>query len=320
MEINDFTHLHTHSEKSLLDGENKISNLVNKAVELDFKNLALTDHGTMMGSLEFYKACKQAGINGILGVELYVTNSPDNIPKEERVRDNFHLVVVAKNYTGYLNLMKLVSDAQLNNFYFKPRVSKDNLNPTTTEGLIASSACLGSNVQRAGVFDPVTRTYSNIEAMEEVALWYSKAFPGNYYLEIQDNPDEAGQQAAYNEVLKSIGKKYNIPLVITADAHYTTAKDSELHGMLMAMQLKKTYKEYSAAGEMKYGPWFYLRSPQEMLDAARKYDCEEAFWNTCKIGKECKIEIELGKFKMPTFNFASESDYQEFLEYKDAEY
>lgn len=312
-DINDFTHLHLHSIYSICDGENVISNAINRVKELGMKQVALTDHGTMMGALNFYKTCKTAGIKSLIGQESYCTQDPDDIPKEERTRDNHHLVMIAQNNVGYQNLMDLSSRAYLNNFYFKPRISKHNLTPTNTEGIIACTACLGSPLSKLGTWNDETNCYTNIDIMYETADWYSKQFPGRYYLEIQDNDDQAGKQKAYNQILIKIGKELNLPMVITADAHYTTVENSELHSILMAMQLKKTLEEYKAAGEMKYGPWFYIRSSQEMLDAARKYNCEEAFWNACKIGNSCQVDIELGKYKMPSFDFSQEPDYEEFM-------
>jgi len=270
----------------------------------------------MMGILEFYKTCKKANIKPVLGVEAYITANEDGTPQENRERDNHHLVMVAENETGLKNLFWLVSQAQTENFYYKPRISKTNLTPERTEGIIATSACLGNEVNRVGIFDVNTRLYSNQDEMEKAARWYQKTFQGNYYLEIQDNDDEAGQQAAYNEVIKLISKKNNIPLVITADAHYTDKQSSETHSMLMAMQFKQTLEQYENAGQMKYGPWFYVRSQDEMLKAAQKYDAEEAFWNACEIGTRCNVDIELGKYKNPIFNVKTQSDYQDFLKSK----
>jgi DNA polymerase-3 subunit alpha len=310
-DINDFTHLHTHSTYSILDGENQLEALVNRVKESGMKQVALTDHGTMMGSLNFYKACKAAGIKPILGVEAYITNDLDDA--EEKTRDNNHLVMVAINKTGYLNLLNLVSKAQLQNFYFKPRISKHNLTAETTEGIIATSACLGNEVNRVGGWDLETKTYTQREAMEAAAASYKAIFGDRYYLEIQDNDDPVGQQLIYNQIVIDIAKNQHIKNVITADAHYTDVKSVDLHAMLMAMQLKKTYTEYMAAGEMKYGPWFFVRTPQQMLEASIKHKCEEAFWNACDIGNQCSIEIELGKYKNPIFDITNEVDYADFL-------
>lgn len=312
-DINDFTHLHLHSTYSILDGENQLESVAKRVKALDMKQVALTDHGTMMGSLNFYKTCKKAGLKPVIGVEAYITNDPDGMVKEERTRDNFHLVMIAENETGYKNLLELVSKAQLENFYSKPRISKQNLTPERVKGIIATSACLGNEVNRVGGWDPVERKYTNRDAMVQAASFYKSVFGTNYYLEIQDNDDEAGQQAAYNEIVRALAKELNLRNVITSDAHYTTVESSELHSMLMAMQLKKTLEEYKSAGEMKYGPWFFIRSPEQMLTAARKYNNEDAFWAACDIGNRCAVNIELGKYKTPIFNVEQEPDYEEFL-------
>ena len=311
-DLTKFCHLHVHSMYSILDGENKIDALVKQASLYGMKQVALTDHGTMMGSLEFYKACKKYGVKPVIGVEAYITDDPDNLDKAEMTKDNHHLVMVAKNNTGLKNLMDLVSRAQLNNFYYKPRISKSNLNPETTEGIIATSACLGNEVNRVGGWNG--ERYENREAMHNAASWYAKTFPKRYYLEIQDNDDEAGQQAAYNAIVIELANELGIRNVITSDAHYTTLEAANTHTMLMAMQFKKTREEYVAGGEMKYGPWFYLRSPEEMLEAARKYNCEDAFWSAADIGQQCNVDITLGQYQTPVLNIESEPDYAEFLQ------
>lgn len=311
-DINSFCHLHVHSMYSILDGENKLENLVKQTKALGMERVALTDHGTMMGSLEFYKTCKKHGINPIIGVEAYITNDPDDL--EEKTKDNFHLVMIAKNDTGLKNLMDLVSRAQLSNFYYKPRISKANLTPENTEGIITTSACLGNEVNRVGEWNAETGEYDNLAAMKQAAAWYAETFPGRYYLEIQDNDDDAGQQAAYNAIVIDLAKELGVKNVITSDAHYTTLEAANTHTLLMAMQFKKNLQDYVDGSEMRYGPWFYLRSPEEMLKAARKYGCEEAFWSTAEIADECSVNIELGEYQTPVFNIESEPDYAEFLE------
>jgi DNA polymerase III subunit alpha len=312
-DIKDFCHLHVHSMYSILDGENRIEALVEQANLYGMKHVALTDHGTMMGSLKFYKECKEKDIKPVIGVEAYITGDPDGLDKPDMTKDNHHLVMVAQNDTGLKNLMDLVSRAQLHNFYYKPRISKHNLTPELTEGIIATSACLGNEINRVGEWNPETGSYDNLDAMREAAAWYAKTFPNRYYLEIQDNDDEAGQQAAYNAIVIRLAKELGLKNVITSDAHYTTLEAANTHTMLMAMQFKKTLADYVAGGEMKYGPWFYLRSPEEMLEAARKYDCEEAFWNTVEIGNQCNVNIELGVYQTPEFNIQNEPDYADFL-------
>jgi len=312
-QIERFCHLHVHSMYSILDGENKLENLVLQVKAHGMNQVALTDHGTMMGSLEFFKVCKEHDVKPIIGVEAYITNDPDGLEKADRTKDNYHLVMVAENETGLKNLKNLVSKAQIDNFYYKPRISKHNLTPANTDGIITTSACLGNEVNRVGEWNSETKQYDNVTAMKQAAWWYAQTFPDRYYLEIQDNDDEAGQQAAYNAIVIRLAKELGVKNVITSDAHYTTLEAANTHSLLMAMQFKKTLEEYTEGSEMKYGPWFYLRSPQEMLTAARKYNCEEAFWNAADIGERCQIEIELGVYQTPVFDIESEPDYIEFL-------
>lgn len=291
-----------------------LDNITKRVKDLGMKQVALTDHGTMMGSLNFYKACKKEGLKPVLGVEAYITSDPDGILKEDRTKDNHHLVMIATSEVGYKNLLDLVSKAQLSNFYHKPRISKNNLLvPGAVDGIITTSACLGNEVNRVGGWNPETKEYENKPAMYKAAEFYQGIFGDKYYLEIQDNDDTAGQQKIYNQIVIQMAKDLGLKNVITSDAHYTDVKSSELHAMLMAMQLKKTIEDYLAAGEMKYGPWFFIRSPQQMLEAAQKYDCEQAFWSACEIGNQCSIDIELGKYKTPQFDIESEADYKEFL-------
>ena len=216
MEQSDFTHLHLHSTYSILDGENMLDNITKRVKELGMKQVALTDHGTMMGSLNFYKACKKEGLKPILGVEAYITNDPDGMIKEERTKDNFHLVMIAENEIGYKNLLDLVSKAQLGNFYHKPRISKHNLLvPGAVEGVIATSACLGNEVNRMGKWDPEKSEYQDKQAMYKAAEFYQSVFGDRYYLEIQDNDDSAGQQKIYNEIVIQIAKDIGQKNVIT---------------------------------------------------------------------------------------------------------
>ncbi len=303
----------SYSMYSILDGENKIDALVKQAKALGMNQVALTDHGTMMGILEFYKTCLAEQIKPVLGVEAYLTDDVDDL--ENKTRDNYHLVLVAEDNVGLENLYYLTSQAQLHNFYFKPRISKSNLTPERTKGLIATSACLGNEVNRKGGW--TTASPYDLDAMRKTAEWYQKAFNGNYFLEIQDNDDAAGQQLAYNTAVIQVGKELGIKNVITSDAHYTTLNNSDLHSLLMAMQLKKTMEEYLSNSEMKYGPWFYLRSPQAMFEAACKYDCEEAFWNAAEIGQRTNVNIELGAYKPPAFDIKQDPDYEEFLRTRD---
>jgi DNA polymerase-3 subunit alpha len=276
-------------------------------------SVALTDHGWMGGTIEFYKACKKEGVKPIIGVEAYITDDEDGLPKEHRKKDNYHLVMVAENKEGYENLLYLVSNASINNFYYKPRISKKTL-AKYASGIIATSACLGNECNRRASWDTGTACYSDPGmAVENAALFYREVFGGRYYLEIQDNDDEEKQQATYNQFIIGLGKKLGIPMVITSDAHYLKKEDKGAHDLVMAMQTKKTLAEYlSPENDFKYGPWFYVRSPDEMYEAAVKHGCPEAFDNALAIGQQCNLELELGKYKPPVFDIDTVEDRGEF--------
>ena len=309
--MKDFTHLHLHSSYSILDGLNKIPDLAKRTKELGMTSVALTDHGWMGGTIEFYKACKKEGVKPILGVEAYITDDEDSVPKENRHRDNHHLVMVAMNQTGYKNLLFMSSNASVNNFYYKPRISKTVLT-AHSEGIIATSACLGNEVNHKACWE--NSCYTDPEgSAEKAATFYKTIFGDRYYLEIQDNDDKAGQQSAYNQFVIGLGKKLDIPIVITSDAHYLRKEDKGAHDLVMAMQIKKTIAEYlSPDNEFQYGPWFYVRSPEEMWEAANKHGCPDAFHNANRIGQMCNVEIELGKYKPPEFDISTVEDRDEF--------
>ena len=312
----DFSHLHVHSIYSLLDGSNKIDKLCERVKELGMTSIAITDHGVMSGCVEFYKQCKKNSVKPILGIEAYITDDEDGVPKENRHRDNNHLVMVAMNNEGYENLLFMSSNAALNNFYYKPRISKTTL-AKHSKGIIATSACLGNECNRKACWIPEDKRYEDPNKdVRKAAAWYKEVFQGRYYLEIQDNDDKAGQQAAYNSFIMGIGKELDIPMVITSDAHYLHKEDKDTHDMLMAMQLKQTLTQYKdPSNTFQYGPWFYIRSGDEMYEAAKKYNCSQAFENTLVIASQCNLELELGKYKPPTFPIDQVEDRKEFEEW-----
>jgi DNA polymerase-3 subunit alpha len=311
--MRDFTHLHLHSVYSILDGNNKLPELAARVKELGMTSVALTDHGWMGGVVEFYEECKKQGVKPIIGVEAYITDDIDDLPKDQRNKDNYHLVMVAKNQEGYENLLHMVSHAAIHNFYYKPRITKSVL-AEHSRGIIATSACLGNECNRRASWTAGATCYSDPgQAVEKAALFYRETFTEGYYLEIQDNDDEEGQQAAYNSFIIEMGRKLNIPIVITSDAHYLKKDDKSAHDLVMALQTKKTLTEYlDPKNNFKYGPWFYVRSGDEMWEAANKYSCPEAFESALKIGSECNVELSLGKYKPPVYDISQADDYGEF--------
>lgn len=313
----DFCHLHIHTEYSILDSIIRINELCKHVKEQGMSACAITDHGNVHGIIEFWKAANKAGIKSAIGIEAYITSDVDGIEDNKfKTRDNHHCVMIAQNETGLKNLFWLINQANLYNFYYKPRISVQNL-PGRTAGLVATSACLGGVVSKCGVYDQEGKTFTDPNGNARKALSrYQELFSGRFYAEIQDNP-ELWQQEAYNTWLIKEAKDLNIKLVITSDAHFLTKEEKDTHTLIMAQQMKCTLEEYKNNKDiMKYGAGHYIRSPENMFQAALKYNAEEAFWNTTEIVKDIQLNIELGKYKSPTFDITQEDDYSEFQQWK----
>ena len=284
-----FTHLHVHTEYSLLDGSSKIKEITKRAEELGMDSLAITDHGVMYGVIDFYRAAKDAGIKPILGCEVYVAPG-SRFDKEAGTGDDKynHLVLLAENNKGYQNLMKIVSRGFTEGFYYKPRVDKEVLREFS-EGIIASSACLAGEVQRY-------LTRGMYEEAKKVALEYQDIFgKGNFFLELQDHG--IAEQHYVNPQLLRMSEETGIELICTNDVHYTYADDAEAHDILLCIQ---TGKKVTDENRMRYtGGQYYLKSPEEMSDLF-KY-APQAIANTEKIAQRCNVEIEFGVTKLPKF-------------------
>lgn len=284
-----FTHLHVHTEYSLLDGSSKIKEITKRAAELGMDSLAITDHGVMYGVIDFYKAAKEAGIKPILGCEVYVAPGSRFDKEAGSGEDKYnHLVLLAETNEGYKNLMKIVSRGFTEGFYYKPRVDKEVL-LKYHEGIIALSACLAGEVQRyltRGMYDMAL----------DAALGYEKIFgKGNFFLELQDHG--IPEQQYVNPQLLRMSKETGIELVCTNDVHYTYAQDADAHDILLCIQ---TGKKVTDENRMRYeGGQYYLKSPEEMSELF-KY-APQALENTCKIAKRCNVEIEFGVTKLPEF-------------------
>lgn len=284
-----FTHLHVHTEYSLLDGSNKIKEYVARVKELGMTAAAITDHGVMYGVIDFYKAAKEAGINPILGCEVYV--APNSRFDRETVHGEdryYHLVLLAENDTGYSNLVKIVSKGFVDGYYYKPRVDMEVLN-TYHEGIIALSACLAGEVQRY-----LVRGF--YEEAKETAYKYQACFgEGNFFLELQDHG--ISQQQTVNQQLMRLSKETGIALVATNDVHYTYEEDAEPHDILLCLQ---TGKKLSDENRMRYvGGQYYVKSEEEMKKLFPY--ALEALENTGKIADRCHVEIEFGVTKLPDF-------------------
>jgi DNA polymerase-3 subunit alpha len=312
-----YTPLHTHTQYSLLDGAILIPELVQYLGENGMNSCAITDHGNMFGVIEFYKECKKNNIKPIIGTEAYITLDQDGLPNEEKSRDNYHLVLLAKDNIGYRGLLKLVSEAALRNFYYKPRIFFSKLREYRGH-LIGTTACLASVLEAGAVFDDEKKKYiDGCGFCDAILSELRECFdPGDIFLELQDWDDGSRRQPAWNEFLLEFGEKNSLPFVITTDAHYLRREDYELHEVMMAMQFRKTLTQYREEGKMIYGPHFWIRPPEVMLESARRLGCEEAYHNTGKIAERCNVEIELGKYYQPTFKVEEASDYDEFIEWK----
>ncbi|MBM4177561.1 DNA polymerase III subunit alpha, partial [Candidatus Gribaldobacteria bacterium] len=286
-----FTHLHIHSHYSLLDGLPKIDDLLNYTQELGMDSVALTDHGVMYGAVEFYKKAKKQGIKPIIGCEVYLAF--ENMLEKRANIDNkiFHLILLVKNETGYQNLVKLVTKAQLEGFYYKPRVDEALLTKHS-EGLIALSACIQGRIPR-------TIINGKIEEAADLAKKYQKIFGlENFYLEIQNHPNLKGQNEA-NQCLIDFSKKLNLPLVLTNDCHYLRKEDSPAQDVLMLINTGA--KPDDPERLTMQGNDFSMTSPKEVLEFCQKLNIKEAFDNTQIIAEKCNFEFELGKTKLPKF-------------------
>ena len=297
----EFTHLHVHTEYSLLDGSSKIKEITSRAKELGMKSLAITDHGVMYGVIDFYKAAKEVGIKPILGCEVYVAPGSrfDKQPGESESR-YYHLVLLAENNTGYKNLMKIVSRGFTEGFYYKPRVDYEVLEQFH-EGIIALSACLAGEVQRylaRGMY----------EAGCEAAKRYEGIFgKGNFFLELQDHG--IPEQKYVNPQLIRMSQEWGIDLVCTNDVHYTYAQDADAHDILLCIQ---TGKKVTDENRMRYdGGQYYLKSPEEMAELFPY--APQALENTCKIAERCNVEIEFGVTKVPHFDVPQGFDSWTYL-------
>lgn len=284
-----FTHLHVHTEYSLLDGSNKIKEYVKRVKELGMDSAAITDHGVMYGVIDFYKACKADGINPILGCEIYVAPN-SRFDKELTGGEDryYHLVLLAENNTGYDNLMRIVSRGFTEGYYYKPRVDMEILN-RFHEGIIALSACLAGEVQRyiqKGLVDEAKKT----------ALKYRDCFgENNFFLELQDHG--LPEQKMVNTTLLQMSRELNIPLVVTNDVHYTYADDVKPHDILLCIQ---TGKKLADEDRMRYvGGQYYVKSEEEMKGLFPY--AWEAVENTQRIADRCHVELEFGVTKLPHF-------------------
>ncbi|MDE7276527.1 MAG: DNA polymerase III subunit alpha, partial [Lachnospiraceae bacterium] len=296
-----FTHLHVHTEYSLLDGSNKIKEYVKRVKELGMDSAAITDHGVMYGVIDFYKAAKEVGIKPILGCEVYV--APNSRFDKELVGGEdryYHLVLLAENNVGYENLTKIVSRGHTEGYYYRPRVDMEVLREFH-EGIIALSACLAGEVQRY-------IQKGMLEEAKKSARKYEDCFgKGNFFLELQDHGIPA--QKTVNTALLNMSRELDIPLVATNDVHYTYAEDEKSHDILLCLQ---TGKKLADEDRLRYeGGQYYVKSEEEMKGLFLY--AWEAVENTQRIADRCNVEIEFGVYKVPHYEVPEGHDSWSYL-------
>ncbi len=302
-----FTHLHVHTEYSLLDGAARINDLLDAAKSFGMTSLAITDHGTMYGIIDFYKAAQQRGIKPIIGCEVYVAPQSRFDREEVGGVKYFHLILLAENNTGYKNLVKLASQAATEGFYYRPRVDKESLREHH-EGLIALSACVAGEIPRAIIND-------NFEHARALVAEYVEIFGrDNFFLEIQNHGLD--EEAKVRYALKKLSAEFNIPLVATNDSHYVRREDAEFHDLLLCIQTNKTINDDK---RLRFSSDdYYLKSEEEMRELFS--DTPEACDNTLKIAERCNVKLEFGNFQMPEFplpeGYTAAADYLCDLCYK----
>ena len=283
-----FTHLHVHTEYSLLDGAARIGELVARAKELGFESLAITDHGVMFGVIDFYRECRKNGIKPVIGCEVYTAARTLRDKDAEKDKHMGHLVLLAKNNQGYRNLMKIVSEAYRHGFYYKPRVDKELLRQYS-EGIIALSACLAGEVQ----YRLLNRDYNGArkEALDMLEIFGE----GNYYLELQDQGLE--EEARILPDMKKLHEETGIPFVATNDVHYVRREDSVAQDVLMCIQMGTTVDDEN---RMRFAnDQFYLKSEDEMRRIFA--NIPEACDNTAKIAQQCDVTFTFGELHLPDF-------------------
>ncbi len=296
-----FTHLHLHTEYSLLDGMCRIDEVVKIAKRMGMDSLAITDHGNMYGAFKFYLAAKKAGIKPIIGEEFYKTPG-SRFDRGNSSKKNNHLVLLAKNYEGYKNLLKLTTLANLEGFYYKPRIDFDLLEKYG-DNLIALSGCMNGEI-------PFLIRNSQFKKAEEVLEKYLKIFGENFYLEIQRHPQIKELKSLNKELLK-LSRKYGVPVVATNDVHYINKDDAYAQEILLCIQTQSNIYDKNRKISMINIPDFYLKSPEEMKGIF--IDLPEAIDNTQKIAEQCNVEIPYGKWVLPYFETPNNMNPEEYL-------
>jgi len=297
----DYVHLHNHTHHSLLDGLTKIPDLVNKVKEMGMVAVAVTDHGTMSGSIEFYKAALEAGIKPIIGMEAYMATRSrhDRDPRKDKSR--YHLTILAMNNQGYKNLMKLSTTANLEGMYYKPRIDHEILEEFN-EGLIILSGCAGSELGESLRVD-------NYEAAKEIAIWYKSIFGDRYYLEMQDHNWDV--QIKINGYLAKLSKDLDIPLVVSNDGHYLVPEDQEAHEILLCVGTGAFLSDEKRMSMKDFE--LNVTDPNEIIARWGK-EHSEAILNTKRVADRCHVELKLDGILIPTFPTPAGDDEKSYLD------
>jgi DNA polymerase-3 subunit alpha len=284
-DLSDFAHLHLHTQYSLLDGAIRTKDLCKKVLERGMKSVAVTDHGNMFGTIQFYEEAKKHGVKPILGCEAYISDGPRAARTD---RKNYHIVLLAKNQTGFKNLQKLVSMGYLEGFYYSPRIDRQILREHS-EGLVGLSACMSGHVSRL-ILD------NKMDEAKERVLEYKDIFePGNYFLELQ--PNRLEKQEILNPILAQLAKDCGVPIVATNDCHYVDRTEAHAHEVLMCMGQGRTLDDPK---RMKHDcDEFFIKRPDEMAPYFTQYP--EALENACRIARMCNVELDLGRPELPDF-------------------
>ncbi len=315
MSIPPFTHLHLHTEYSLLDGANKISALVSRVKELGMTSVAMTDHGNMFGAIDFYQQMRKEGIKPIIGMEAYIHNGEELGDKS--IKQRFHVCLFAKNETGYKNLMYLSSQAYINGFYYYPRINKQLLRENS-EGIICTSACLQGEVNlhlNTANERNVKNGAGGYDEAKRIALEYKDIFGDDFYMEIMRHG--ISDQLFIDEQVIRISQETGIKLVATNDTHYTFPGDAQYHEAFMCIGMNKLYDDPKRMRHSVHE--FYVKSPEQMAQLFA--DIPEALYNTQEIVDKCQLELKLGNPTPPNFKFTQEYAHAEGLETtEDAEY
>jgi len=295
---NYFTHLHLHTDYSLLDGAITLDKLVNFGKENNLKSLAISDHGNIFGAVKFFQKCKKAGIKPVLGIEAYIT---EDVAIKDIRNKYYHLLLLVENEKGYKNLCKLISYSFKEGFYFKPRIDYKILE-RYSEGLIASTACLGGHI-------PQLLLKNQNDRAEEKIAWFANVFgKDRFFLEIQ--PEDQKEQAILNQKMYTLHKEKNIELIATCDSHYCHLDDHESHEVLLSIQ---THKKMSDPDRYTFGDCrVYLRTEEEMLEQFKAH--ENALWNTGKIADMCNFDFQTDKLFFPKFEIPSQYTPEQYFE------